>query len=110
MDSWILGLALASSVGLVSALCAGVFLYAEKAELWGTIGNSKEIKNISCFGTYSVAYTKTHLQIGCKNYLISRWRAFKDHHIHAMGGEIGSLFWKTNKDIILRLILENPAS
>jgi len=78
-------------------------------KLWGTVGNRKEIKNISCFEEYCVAYTKDRLQIGCENHSFDEWREFSDRDILAMDGKKALEFWNNNKAYIFITLDGHPA-
>ena len=70
-------------------------------------GNMKNIKSIAC-EDWPIAYTSTHMQIGCQKHLISEWWEFDDESISAMSG--GALnFWKKWKSIIKQIVELSPA-
>ena len=70
-------------------------------------GNMKNIKSIAC-EDWPVAYTSTHMQIGCQKHLISEWWEFDDATIREMSG--GALnFWKKWMPIIKQIIELSPA-
>ncbi len=77
--------------------------------LWFCWGNGREIKSLNVFSGFLVSYTAERIQIGCKNYLIEEWRQFSDEEIKSMS--IHALdFWRKNKDLIFRIIEEQPAT
>ena len=77
------------------------------ANLRGTKGNGREIKNIDT-PTYSVAYTRDRLQIGCENHSFEEWWAFTYDAIGEM--DDGALeYWREYKNLIRKTIEEDPA-
>lgn len=78
--------------------------------LWGTRGNSAEIKSLHIFEEYDIAYTDTILQIGCENHPISDWATFDDDVIDRMDEGTSLKFWKDNKDLIFSIIEKCPAT
>ena len=77
------------------------------AILWSAIGNGREIKSLQC-GTYDIAYTATHMQIGCERHAIEDWWAFDDDRIAGM--DEGALdWWHTWKPILQQMIEASPA-
>jgi hypothetical protein len=79
------------------------------ANLNGCIGNHKEIKSISIFQEYPIAYTKDVLQIGCEQHPIQDWWNCSDQIILEMDGKKGLRFWRKNKEIIKQIIEHSPA-
>ncbi len=77
--------------------------------LWGTIGNGREIITLQQLGKYHINYTYDRLQIGCKNYAIAEWWGFSDAFIADM--DSGALdWWKVWKPILMQIISLNPAT
>ena len=76
------------------------------ADLWGVFGNMRHIKSLQT-EKYTVTYTATSLQIGCKQYSIEEWKKFDDKTISQM--DSGALEWWTNwKPIIMEIIEMSP--
>ena len=74
--------------------------------LKGTKGDGKYIKSIRA-EVYSINYTASVLQIGCKNHLISEWVEFDDKKIAQM--DSGALeWWKKWKSTIMQTIERDP--
>ena len=74
--------------------------------LKATKGDGKYIKSIRT-EIYSINYTASVLQIGCKNHLISEWVEFDDKKISQM--DSGALeWWKKWKSTIMQTIEEDP--
>jgi uncharacterized protein YjbI with pentapeptide repeats len=96
---------------LYAANLHGANLYRanlQDANLHNTIGNSREIISLQTY-SYTVTYTATHIQIGCKRYCITEWMEFDDDTINAM--DIRALDWWTHhKRWIQDAIKMNPAS
>ena len=80
----------------------------EGANLWGAVGNGREIKSIQAF-CYPIAYTSTHMFIGCEGHTIKDWANFTSDEIFKMDGDKATVFWNENKELILWLISKNPA-
>lgn len=74
-----------------------------------TTGDGRYIKNVPDTLRYPVAYTATHIQIGCKNYLIEDWRTFSNKQIHSLDGDQAVDFWNQQRDRIFKQIDEDPA-
>ena len=71
-----------------------------------TKGDGKCIKSIRT-EIYSISYTASVLQIGCKNHLISEWVEFDDKKISRM--DSGALeWWKKWKSTIMQTIERDP--
>ena len=81
----------------------GANLYG--ADLHGVRGNREHIKTIDAADQYPIAYTATHLQIGCESHKIDDWWTFGDDRIIAMDGKKALRFWRKWKHL-LRLIIE----
>jgi hypothetical protein len=72
------------------------------AALNGTIGNMVEICSMQ-IDTWPIAFTSTHLQIGCQNHPIEYWETAPDDKIFDMA--IGALsWWKKWKTPILTIV------
>jgi hypothetical protein len=52
--------------------------------------------------SWSIAFSETHLQIGCQNHKFSFWEKFSDETISRMDRNALS-FWRTHKLTILAL-------
>jgi hypothetical protein len=77
-------------------------------KLYDTVGNSREVISLQT-AQYRIAYTATHLQIGCQYHSITEWMAFDDKTIEVM--DIGALYWWTHhKQWIQDAIRMNPAT
>ena len=84
--------------------CANLF----SANLTRAAGNRRQVKSLQ-FEKYSVTYTASVLQIGCKNYKIDDWWGFDDLVISKM--DRGALDWWRRWKPILRQIIEmSPAT
>ena len=58
---------------------------------------------------YSITITDRHMRIGCEHHAISDWFAFDDRKIAQMDGIRASRFWKSYRDILLCVCLnERP--
>lgn len=91
---------------LRSARLCGVKLH--KADMWGCIGNRREIKSLNVNERYPITYTSEVLQIGCKQYPIEEWWEFDDCTIAKM--DVCALeWWKEWKDFIKMVIEKSPA-
>ena len=78
------------------------------ANLTRAAGNRRQVKSLQ-FEKYSVTYTASVLQIGCKNYKIDDWWGFDDLVISKM--DRGALDWWRRWKPILRQIIEmSPAT
>jgi hypothetical protein len=78
------------------------------ADLCNTAGNKLQVKSLQ-IEKYSVAYTVTVLQIGCKQYPFSNWWCFSDEEIEAM--DAGALeWWRDWKDTIKAIVEKSPAT
>jgi uncharacterized protein YjbI with pentapeptide repeats len=78
------------------------------ANLGNTVGNGREIISMH-LRKYSVAYTATHLQIGCERHTIADWREFDDERIESM--DHGALdWWRKAKPVIMAAIEAFPAT
>ena len=76
--------------------------------LWGTVGNMAEIKSIQV-DTWPVAYTATHMQIGCQLHKLSDWWVFDEEQIGSMDDE-ALRWWHTWKPILQTIIATSPAT
>jgi Pentapeptide repeats (8 copies) len=77
------------------------------ANLFNTTGEKKYVKSLQ-LETYSIVYTSSILQIGCKKFTFQEWRDFDDETISKMDN--GALeFWKKWKETIFKLIEMSPA-
>jgi hypothetical protein len=73
-----------------------------RADLRWCVGNGTEILSMQV-AQWKIAFTKTHLAIGCKKYLIEEWQGFSDEEIAKMA--CGALeWWKKWKDFIFQAI------
>lgn len=77
------------------------------SDLNGVVGNGKQIITMS-LERWPVAYTETHLQIGCERHLIEDWWKFTDKQIDAMSKH-ALAWWKNWKPILQKAIENNPA-
>ena len=76
------------------------------ADLWGVFGNMRHIKSLQT-EKYTITYTATILQIGCKRFTIDEWKNFDDKTISRM--DSGALEWWTKwKPIIMQIIEMSP--
>lgn len=73
------------------------------AKLEGCLGDGVYIKHILNL-RYLVAYTATHLQIGCENHSIADWDMFPDCRIHHMDERHALSFWAAHKAQIMELV------
>jgi hypothetical protein len=80
----------------------------EGTNLRNTAGNGREIKSLRC-GVYHIAYTATHLQIGCEGHPIDDWWEFSDEEIDQMDPGKSLEWWKEWKSHLRGLIKESPA-
>ena len=73
-----------------------------RADLYGCIGNMIELCSMQ-IETYSIAFTKDILQIGCKRYSHKEWFDFRTDIIDEM--DINAIvFWEKYKDFIFKAI------
>lgn len=79
----------------------------EGSNLNGVIGNGKELISINT-DRWPVAYTATHMQIGCEQHKIQDWWKFSDDEIDAMDKR-GLVWWKKWKEVLKRAVEKNPA-
>jgi hypothetical protein len=79
-----------------------------EANLWSTIGNGLEIKSLQ-LGTYTITYTSTDLQIGCKRYPIAEWWSFDDRQISLMDRKALE-WWHTMKGYLMLTVDRYPAA
>ena len=73
------------------------------ADLWGVFGNMRHIKSLQT-EKYTITYTATILQIGCKRFTIDEWKNFDDKTISQM--DSGALEWWTKWKLIIMQIIE----
>ena len=73
------------------------------ADLWGVVGNMRHIKSLQT-EKYTITYTATILQIGCKRFTIDEWKNFDDKTISQM--DSGALEWWTKWKLIIMQIIE----
>ena len=78
------------------------------ADMWDTVGNRREIKNIDYLPFWGVTYTSTHMQIGCQNHRIKDWGLFNDGEIDRMDCKALE-FWSAHKDEIFSVLEKHPA-
>ena len=72
------------------------------ADLSNAVGNKKELRSMQ-IDTYSIVFTDSILQIGCRRYGIEEWANFTDSEISKMDN--GALdWWKKWKDFIFKAI------
>ena len=72
------------------------------ANLQNCIGNKRELKTLQV-DTYSIAFTESILQIGCKHFTHKEWENFTDDEITKM--DSGALrWWKKWKDFVFKVI------
>ncbi|MCY1277857.1 Pentapeptide repeats (8 copies) [compost metagenome] len=95
-----------SGANLSDAYLGGAYL-SELTSLWSASGNRAEIKAIQA-DTWDVAYTATHLQIGCQLHLIGEWWAFSDEEIARMDSRALD-WWRIWKPILQQIIETSPA-
>jgi Pentapeptide repeats (8 copies) len=77
------------------------------ANLINTTGEKKYVKSLQ-LETYSIVYTSSILQIGCKKFTFQEWRDFDDETISKMDN--GALeWWNKWKETIFKLIEMSPA-
>jgi len=50
---------------------------------------------------WPVAFSASHIQIGCQNHSIEDWDRFTDAQIDPMDRNNALSFWKANKQLIL---------
>lgn len=72
------------------------------ATLWDTVGNRKEIKSLQ-LDTWSIAYTKDTMQIGCQRHLIADWWKFDDDTIAKMEPK-ALAWWHKWKPVLAQII------
>jgi len=80
---------------------------SDPASLLGVNGNCREIRSIQV-DKWPVAYTETHLQIGCQLHPIAEWWAFDDEEIDIME-EQALQWWRQWKPILRQIIEASPA-
>jgi hypothetical protein len=61
-----------------------------RANLWGTIGNSREVKSVQV-SKYAVTWADEVVQIGCQNHTKEEWLDFSNREIADM--DTGALTW-----------------
>jgi uncharacterized protein YjbI with pentapeptide repeats len=72
------------------------------ANLQDCIGNKRQLKTLQV-DTYSIAFTDSILQIGCKRFTHKEWENFTDDEISEMA--VGALdWWKTWKAFVFMTI------
>ena len=79
----------------------------ELRSIWGTSGNLREVKAIQC-ETYPVAYTATHMQIGCQFHTLEAWWGFSDQEISRMAGD-ALAWWQKWKPVLHTIVTMSPA-
>lgn len=79
------------------------------ANLWGAVGNLKQMKSIF-LEEYPITYTTDVMQIGYKRYKINEWWDFTDEQILKMDGKRALKFWRKYKDFIKQAIELSPAT
>ena len=78
-----------------------------RANLVRANGDLKHIKSLKV-EKYAIAYTATHIAIGCKQYALEEWRGFDDTTISDM--DRGALdWWRKWKAVIFQVIDLSPA-
>jgi len=78
------------------------------ANLRGVVGNMREIRSLQC-EKWPVAYTSTHMQIGCQRHSIAEWSSFDDDVISAMDADALE-WWRAWKPILQAIIATAPAT
>jgi hypothetical protein len=73
----------------------------------GTTGNMSEVKSVQC-DIWPVAYTATHMQIGCQLHRIAEWFEFDESEIKSMDSKAFS-WWSIWKPILKMIIEVSPA-
>ena len=77
-----------------------------ETDLRGAVGNMRHIKSLQA-EKYTIAYTATILQIGCKRHTIEEWQEFDDKTISKM--DTGALeWWNKWKEIVFKMIELSP--
>ena len=72
------------------------------ADLCGAVGNKKELRTIQV-DTYSISFTDSIMQIGCKRFSHKEWENFTDAEISNM--DSGALeWWKKWKNFVFKAI------
>lgn len=84
----------------------GAYL-GDLTSIWRTSGNLREIKAIQC-DTWPVAYTATHMQIGCQLHKLERWWSFTDEQIGRMDSS-ALAWWRQWKPILQQIVAMSPA-
>ena len=77
------------------------------ANLRGVAGNMKNIKSIAV-ERWSIAYSESHMAIGCQQHSIEDWERFNDEDISVMDGHALD-WWKKWKPVIMGIIKMSPA-
>jgi hypothetical protein len=77
------------------------------AYLCGAGGNMQQIKSVQC-DRWRVAYTHTHMAIGCQQHTLSEWWGFTDEKIASMDSE-ALTWWRVWKPILSQIIEASPA-
>jgi hypothetical protein len=77
------------------------------ADLRDATGNIRHVKSLH-LATYSVTYTATHLQIGCKQFTFDTWWKFSDDKIATMDAEALD-WWRVYKPLLQLIIEVSPA-
>jgi uncharacterized protein YjbI with pentapeptide repeats len=80
-----------------------------KCDLEGTVGNLRQVKNLSITSEYNITYTHTHLQIGCANHSIEDWRTITLERVLWRGGKKAAELWEQHKEWLLNTIDTFPA-
>ncbi|WKN20849.1 pentapeptide repeat-containing protein [Azotobacter vinelandii] len=81
---------------------------SELTSLFGTTGNMKEIKSLQC-DLWPVAYTATHMQIGCQLHRLDEWWSFSDDEIDRMSS-YALEWWRIWKPILQKIVETSPAA
>ena len=77
------------------------------ANLGGAFGNSRHIITVQT-DNWTVNYTATEMQIGCKKHEIAKWWEFDDETISKMDSAALD-FWRKWKPVLQQIIGMNPA-
>ena len=72
------------------------------ASFWNTVGNGLEIKTVDT-SRWKVAYTDTHMQIGCQLHSFEDWWKFSDLEISNMSASAIE-WWTVWKPILQQII------
>ena len=77
------------------------------ADINNTTGNSRHVKSLQT-DLWPVAYTATHMQIGCQRHPIADWLGFDDVRISDMDRR-ALAWWRVWKPILAQIIAASPA-